>query len=71
MFYIPKGFAHVFLVLSDEAEFAYKCTDSYHPGDEGGLIWNDPNIGIEWTIEQGMDLIVSEKDKAWTFIKKV
>ena len=47
-FYIPEGFAHGFLVLSDLAEFCYKCTDFYHPGDEGGLAWNDPEIGIEW-----------------------
>lgn len=47
-FYIPEGFAHGFIVLSDEAEFAYKCTDFYHPGDEGGLAWNDPEIGIDW-----------------------
>ncbi|MBQ6794540.1 MAG: dTDP-4-dehydrorhamnose 3,5-epimerase [Clostridia bacterium] len=47
-FYISEGFAHGFLVLSDEAEFCYKATDFYHPGDEGGLAWNDPEIGIEW-----------------------
>jgi len=47
-FYIPEGFAHGFLVLSDIAEFCYKCTDFYHPGDEGGLAWNDPEIGIDW-----------------------
>lgn len=47
-FYIPEGFAHGFLVLSDVAEFCYKCTDFYHPGDEGGLAWNDPEIGIDW-----------------------
>ena len=46
MFFVPKGFAHGFLVLSDYAEFAYKCTDFYHPNDEGGLLWNDPEIGI-------------------------
>ena len=64
-FYIPEGFAHGFLVLSDEAEFAYKCTDFYHPGDEGGLFWNDKEIGIEWPIEEGMELIISEKDQKW------
>ncbi len=64
-FYIPEGFAHGFLVLSDEAEFAYKCTDFYHPGDEGGLAWNDPEIGVEWPIEEGMELIISEKDQKW------
>lgn len=47
-FYIPEGFAHGFLVLSDIAEFCYKCTDFYHPGDEGGMAWNDPEIGIDW-----------------------
>ena len=47
-FYIPEGFAHGFLVLSDVAEFCYKCTNFYHPGDEGGLAWNDPTIGIVW-----------------------
>lgn len=64
-FYIPEGFAHGFLVLSEEAEFAYKCTDFYHSGDEGGLAWNDPEIGIEWPIEDGMQLIISEKDTKW------
>ena len=64
-FYIPEGFAHGFLVLSDEAEFAYKCTDFYHPGDEGGLAYNDPEIGIEWPVTEGMELIISEKDKKW------
>lgn len=62
--YIPEGFAHGFLVLSDAAEFAYKCTDFYHPGDEGGIIWNDPEIGIEWPVD-GLELIMSEKDKKW------
>lgn len=65
MFYIPEGFAHGFLVLSDEAEFAYKVTDFYHPGDEGGLAWNDPEINVAWPIEEGMELILSEKDKKW------
>ena len=68
-FYIPEGFAHGFLVLSDEAEFAYKCTDFYHPGDEGGLYYADPEIGIEWPIEEGMELILSEKDKNWKGLK--
>ncbi|MDO4555771.1 MAG: dTDP-4-dehydrorhamnose 3,5-epimerase [Lachnospiraceae bacterium] len=69
-FYIPEGFAHGFLVLSDEAEFAYKCTDFYHPGDEGGILWSDPEIGIEWPIEEGMELIISEKDQKWSGIKE-
>ena len=64
-FFIPKGFAHGFLVLSDYAEFAYKCTDFYHPNDEGGLLYNDPEIGVEWPIPEGMELILSEKDKKW------
>ena len=68
-FYIPQGFAHGFLVLSDEAEFAYKCTDFYHPGDEGGLLWSDPEIGIDWPMEEGMELIISEKDKKWSGLK--
>lgn len=69
-FYIPEGFAHGFLVLSDEAEFCYKCTDFYRPGDEGGMAWNDPEIGIEWPIEEGMELIISEKDQNWSGIKE-
>lgn len=64
-FYIPEGFAHGFLVLSDVAEFAYKCTDFYHPGDEGGLIYNDPDIGVAWPIPEGIELIMSEKDRKW------
>ena len=68
-FYIPEGFAHGFLVLSDQAEFCYKCTDFYHPGDEGGLAWNDPEIGVEWSLEEGVDLIISEKDQKWKGLK--
>lgn len=80
-FYIPEGFAHGFLVLSDVAEFCYKCTDFYHPGDEGGLAWNDPAIGVEWPevvgeyrgtasaegycLEDGTKLNLSEKDQRW------
>lgn len=80
-FYISEGFAHGFLVLSDTAEFCYKVTDFYHPGDEGGLAWNDPEIGIEWpqlrgdymgtadsdgyVLEDGTPLNLSEKDKLW------
>lgn len=79
-FYISEGFAHGFLVLSDEAEFCYKVTDFYHPGDEGGIAWNDPEIGIEWpniigdyigsasaegyTLD-GISLTLSEKDQKW------
>jgi len=62
--YIPEGFAHGFLVLSDRAEFCYKCTDFYHPGDEGGIAWNDPVLGIQWPkIDSGY--ILSEKDQKW------
>ena len=68
-FYIPEGFAHGFLVLSDETEFAYKCTDFYHPGDEGGLKWDDPEIGVDWPVSEGMELIISEKDKKWGGLK--
>lgn len=68
-FYIPEGFAHGFLVLSEDAEFAYKCTDFYHPGDEGGILWNDPEIGIEWPVEEGMKLTISEKDQNWSGIR--
>jgi dTDP-4-dehydrorhamnose 3,5-epimerase len=80
-FYISEGFAHGFLVLSDEAEFCYKVTDFYRPGDESGMAWNDPEIGIEWpsvvgeykgtadsdgyTLEDGTPLNLSEKDKVW------
>lgn len=60
-FMIPRGFAHGFVVLSDYAEFTYKCDDLYHPEDEGGILWNDPTIGVEWP-EVG-DVILSEKDK--------
>lgn len=71
MFFVPKGFAHGFLVLSDYAEFAYKCTDFYHPNDEGGLLWNDPEIGIHWPLSKDMELIISEKDKKWGVIKEL
>lgn len=61
-FMIPKGFAHGFLVISDEAEFTYKCDDFYHPEDEGGIMWNDPDIGIDWPKIEG-EILLSEKDK--------
>ena len=70
-FYIPEGFAHGFLVLSDTAEFCYKVTDFYHPGDEGGLAWNDPDIGVDWPIPEGMELIISEKDQKWGGIREL
>ncbi len=70
-FYISPGFAHGFLVLSDEAEFVYKCTDFYHPGDEGGIMWNDPALAIKWPgvvgdrLEDGTELKLSEKDRVY------
>lgn len=84
-FYISEGFAHGFLVLSETAEFCYKVTDFYHPGDEGGLAWNDPEIGIEWpnvlgeysgsasakgyTLTDGSPLNLSDKDQKWLGLK--
>lgn len=84
-FYISEGLAHGFLVLSDEAEFCYKVTDFYHPGDEGGLAWNDPEIGIDWPqlvgdyqgtasaegyiLEDGTKLNLSDKDQKWVGLK--
>ena len=80
-FLIPAGFAHGFLVLSDEAEFCYKVNDFWHPNDEGGIAWNDPGIGIVWpevsgeyrgsasaegyTLKDGSPLVLSEKDQRW------
>ena len=83
-FFIPRGFAHGFLVLSDVAEFCYKCDDFYHPNDEGGLAWNDPEIGIAWPMLEGeykgtasaegysvdgAPLNLSDKDQKWLGIK--
>lgn len=67
--FIPKGFAHGFVVLSDIAEFVYKCTDFYNPDDEGGIQWNDPEIGIDWPIDGIDNLILSEKDQHWKPLK--
>jgi len=61
-FYIPEGFAHGFLVLSESALFCYKCTRLYDPSDEGGLLWNDSTINIEWPLN-GISVLLSEKDK--------
>ena len=85
-FYIPKGFAHGYLVLSEWAEFCYKCTDFYHPGDDGGLTWNDPEIGIEWPdvigeypgngssagyhMSDGTPLNINERDENWPGLKE-
>ena len=66
--YIPRGFAHGFAVLSDVAEVAYKVDNIYAPNHEGGLIWNDPDVGIKWPIE---DPILSEKDKKWPTLKEL
>lgn len=64
-FFIPKNFAHGFLVLSDYAEFFYKVTDFYHPDDEGGILWNDPDIAVEWPMDglTESDILLSDKDK--------
>lgn len=62
-FFVPKGFAHGFLVLSEKAEFCYKVDDYYDPDDEGGIMWNDPTIGIDWPIDDDMQIILSDKDK--------
>ena len=69
-FFIPKNFAHGFLVLSEYAEFAYKCSDFYHPEDEGGLIWNDPDIGIDWPLQDGVELSFSDRDTKWGGFKE-
>lgn len=68
-FLISEGFAHGFVVLSDTAEFCYKVTDFYHPGDEGGIAWDDPDIGIDWPLKD--NLILSDKDKKWPGFKSL
>jgi len=70
-FFIPKDFAHGFVVLSESAEFAYKCTDFYRANDEGGIKWDDPDIGIVWPIPSDLQLIISEKDQKWGGIKEL
>ena len=70
-FYIPEGFAHGFLVLSDEAVFNYKCTNFYSPEYDSGLLWNDPDVGIEWPLEGIEEIILSEKDKVQKTLKEL
>lgn len=70
-FYIPEGFAHGFYVMSEIAEFCYKVTDFYHPNDEGGIRWNDPDIGVDWPIIEGVPVLLSEKDKVQPFIREL
>ena len=67
-FMIPRGFAHGFVVLSETAVFAYKCDDFYHPEDEGGIMWNDPDVNIEWPYHG--ELLLSEKDKVHPLFKE-
>lgn len=69
MFYVPEGFAHGFLVTSEEAEFLYKCTDFYHPEFEGSLMWNDPAVGIQWPLDNIEEVLLSDKDKKGTLLK--
>ena len=68
--FIPPGFAHGFLVLSDEAEFLYKCTEFYHGEDESGIMWNDEDIAIDWPLEGIDEIILSDKDKEWQSFKE-
>lgn len=86
-FYVSEGFAHGYLVLSDTAKFCYKVTDFYHPGEEGGLAWNDPEVGIEWPqvlgeyqgtasaggyyMEDGAKLVLNERDQAWPSLRDI
>ena len=73
MFMIPRGFAHGFLVLSDEAEFTYKCDDIYNPTAEGGLAWNDKDVNIHWPLGDMKieDLLTSEKDSTWPSLQEL
>lgn len=68
-FYIPEGFAHGFYVLSETAEFCYKVTDFYRPNDEGGIRWNDPEIGVKWPLIEDCPVLLSEKDKVQPFLR--
>jgi dTDP-4-dehydrorhamnose 3,5-epimerase len=69
--YIPEGFAHGFLVLSEKAEFIYKCTDFYYPEFEQGMIWNDPDIDIHWPLDDIEELILSDKDKGLPLFRQI
>ena len=75
MLYIPPGFAHGFLTLEDETEFLYKTTDYYNPSDEGGIVWNDPEVNIDWPLnEHGLaeqDLIIKERDANFPHLKDI
>ena len=70
-FYIPEGFAHGFYVLSETAEFCYKVTDFYHPDDEGGIRWNDPDIRVEWPLQDGVPVLLSEKDMVQPYFREL
>ncbi|MDE6014715.1 MAG: dTDP-4-dehydrorhamnose 3,5-epimerase [Acetatifactor sp.] len=69
-FFVPKHFAHGYLVLSEYAEFCYKCSDFYHPGDDGGICYNDPEIGIDWPIPEDMELLMVDRDRNWGGLKE-
>ncbi len=69
-FYVPEGFAHGFLVLSEEAEFTYKCTNFYDADDEGGLMWDDPDIAIDWPLDHVDEVLLSDKDQGWKTLKE-
>lgn len=69
--YIPGGFAHGFLVLTAEAQLAYKCGEYYHADDEGGVCWDDPDIGIQWPVSDPKSVILSDKDRQWPLLKNV
>ena len=70
-FYVPEGFACGFMVVSDEAEVLYKCSDFCHQDDECGIVWNDPEIGIEWPVNRSVGVNISERDMNWKSIKEV
>ena len=70
-FYVPEGFAHGFLVLSENATFVYKCTRLYAPHDEGGIAYNDPDLAIDWPISEDMELKLSEKDKLHPMLREL